>query len=146
MIIAIPTEAGQVFQHFGHTPSFTLYEVEDHMVVNTTVIDTTDSGHGALAARLKEAHVNLLICGGIGGGAVQALAESGIEVLAGVSGQVTQVIADYLSGKQMGSSEANCNHHGEGHHEGHHCQGHHDGHHEGHHHGEGHVCHCHSNQ
>lgn len=141
MIIAIPTENEMVFQHFGHTPAFTLYEVEDHMVVKSTLIDTTDSGHGALAARLKEHQVNLLICGGIGGGAVQALTENGIEVLAGVSGKVGDVIADYLSGKQMGSSEANCNHHHEGHHhgEGHQCQGHH----EGHPHGEGHQCHCH---
>ena len=98
MIVAIPTEGEEIFQHFGHTQCFTLFEVEDHWVKNTTKIDTSDSGHGALAVRLKEAGANVLICGGIGPGAVQALGENGIEVIAGVTGKVQDAIAAYLSG------------------------------------------------
>ena len=121
MIVAIPTEGEEIFQHFGHTQCFTLFEVEDHWVKNTTKIDTSDSGHGALAVRLKEAGANVLICGGIGPGAVQALGENGIEVIAGVTGKVQDAIAAYLSGKKLGSPNAICDHHHEG---GHSCHGH----------------------
>ena len=121
MIVAIPTEGEEIFQHFGHTQCFTLFEVEDHWVKNTTKIGAWASGDGALAVRLKEAGANVLICGGIGPGAVQALGENGIEVIAGVTGKVQDAIAAYLSGKKLGSPNANCDHHHEG---GHSCHGH----------------------
>ena len=84
MKIAVTYENGQVFQHFGHTEQFKLYEVEDGRVVSSQVVDTNGSGHGALAGFLREYGVDALICGGIGGGAQAALAAAGIR-LYGVS-------------------------------------------------------------
>lgn len=69
MKIAVTYENGQVFQHFGHTERFKLYEVEDGAVTASQVVDTAGSGHGALAGFLRERGVQTLICGGIGGGA-----------------------------------------------------------------------------
>ena len=54
MKIAVTYENGQVFQHFGHTEQFKLYEVEDGRVVSSQVVDTNGSGHGALAGFLRE--------------------------------------------------------------------------------------------
>ena len=68
MKIAVTYENGQVFQHFGHTERFKLYEVEDGAVTASQVVDTAGSGHGALAGFLRERGVQTLICGGIGGG------------------------------------------------------------------------------
>ena len=68
MKIAVTYDNGQIFQHFGHTEQFKLYEVEGGKVVSSEVVDTNGSGHGALADLLKAYGVETLICGGIGAG------------------------------------------------------------------------------
>ena len=67
MRIAVTYENGQIFQHFGHTEQFKLYEVEDGKITGSEVVDTNGSGHGALAGFLMQHGINTLICGGIGG-------------------------------------------------------------------------------
>ena len=86
MKIAVTYEDGMVFQHFGHTQQFKLYEVENGAVQNEQVVDTQGSGHGALAGFLTQYDVDTLLCGGIGGGAQNALAEAGIQLYGGVAG------------------------------------------------------------
>ena len=75
MKAAIPYENGQIFQHFGHTAQFKLYELQGGKVVSSQVVDTNGSGHGALAGFLQAQGVETLVCGGIGGGAKTALAQ-----------------------------------------------------------------------
>ena len=115
MKIAVCYENGEVFQHFGHTREFKVYEVEDGKVVSSEIIGSQGSGHGALAAVLSGESVDLLICGGIGGGAVAALSEQGIGLCAGVSGNADEAVAAFLRG-ELQNTGANCDHHGEGHH------------------------------
>ncbi len=130
MRIAVTFDNGEVFQHFGHTEQFKVYEVEDNKVVSSEVIGSDGQGHGALAGLLAGKKIDVLICGGIGGGAMAALDENGIEVCAGASGNTDAAVEAYLKG-ELESSGVNCDHHGEGHscgdhdHEGGHC-GHHD--------------------
>ena len=127
MKIAVTYDNGNIFQHFGRTESFKVYEVEDNKVVSSEVIGSNGLGHGALAGLLSEQSVDVLICGGIGGGAQQALAEAGVELVAGAEGDVDQAVEAYLKGELI-STGANCDHH---HHEdGHSCGDH----------GEGHSC------
>ena len=78
MKIAVTYENGEIFQHFGHTEAFKIYDIADGKVVNAEVVDTNGSGHGALAGFLVAHGVDTLICGGIGGGAQNALAQAGI--------------------------------------------------------------------
>ena len=80
MKIAVTYENGQVFQHFGHTEQFKIYEAAEGKVVSARVVETGGSGHGALAGFLRGLGVDTLICGGIGGGARSALAEAGIQL------------------------------------------------------------------
>ena len=129
MRIAVTYENGEVFQHFGHTSEFKVYEVEDGKVVSSEIIDSNGSGHGALAGLLGDKDIDVLICGGIGGGAFSALEENGIEVCAGTSGNTDEVVEAYLRG-ELESSGVNCDHHGEGHTCGDHEDGHSCGHHE----------------
>ena len=68
MKIAVTYENGQIFQHFGHTEQFKIYEIDGDRIVASEVVDTNGSGHGALAGFLMQHGVNTLICGGIGGG------------------------------------------------------------------------------
>lgn len=125
MKIAVTYDNGEIFQHFGKTESFKVYEVEDNKVVSSEVIGSNGTGHGALAGLLAEQGVNVLICGGIGGGAQTALTEAGIELCAGAQGNTDQAVESYLKGELV-SSGANCDHHH--HEEGHSCVSHEEGH------------------
>ena len=125
--IAVTYENGEVFQHFGHTEEFKVYEVEDGKIVNSEIIGSNGSGHGALAGMLGENRIDLLICGGIGGGAQAALQERGIELCAGASGNADEAVKAYLSGELVNTG-ANCSHHGEGHSCGEHSCGEHEEH------------------
>ncbi len=125
--IAVTYENGEVFQHFGHTEEFKVYEVEDGKIVNSEIIGSNGSGHGALAGLLGENRIDVLICGGIGGGAQAALQERGIELCAGASGNADEAVKAYLSGELVNTG-ANCSHHGEGHSCGEHSCGEHEEH------------------
>ena len=115
MRIAVTYEAGQIFQHFGHTENFKLYDVQDGKVIDSKVVGTNGSGHGALAVLLSECDVNVLICGGIGGGAQMALAEAGIQLYGGVSGNADAAVEAFLKQELDYNPDVKCNHHGEGH-------------------------------
>ena len=121
MKIAVTYENGEIFQHFGHTEQFKVYEVENGAVVTSQVVDTNGSGHGALAGVLSALNADVLICGGIGGGAQMALAQAGIKLYGGVSGNADATVAAFLEGKLEFNPNVQCNHHD-------------------HHHGEGHLC------
>ena len=125
MKIAVTYDNGNVFQHFGKTEFFKVYEVEDKKVVSSEVIGSNGVGHGALAGLLADQAVDVLICGGIGGGAQAALEEAGVELCAGAEGDTDQAVEAYLRGELI-SSGANCDHHH--HEEGHSCGGHEEGH------------------
>ena len=125
MKIAVTYDNGNIFQHFGRTESFKVYEVEDNKVISSEVIGSNGIGHGALAGLLADQSVDVLICGGIGGGAQAALQEAGVELCAGAEGDADQAVEAYMKGELI-STGANCDHH---HHEdGHSCGDHEEGH------------------
>lgn len=130
MRIAVTYENGEVFQHFGHSEQFKLYDVEDGKVTGEQVVDTNGSGHGALAGFLQTAKVDALICGGIGMGAQMALADAGIKLYAGVQGSADAAAKALAEGSLEYDPNARCDHHE--HHDGdcghdhcaeHHCRG-----------------------
>lgn len=122
MRIAVTYENGNVFQHFGHTEQFKLYDVDNGKVTGTNIVDTNGSGHGALAGLLSDLKIDALICGGIGGGAQTALAEAGIRLYGGVSGSADEAVNALLEGKLKFDPEVKCDHHDhEDHGEGHVC-------------------------
>ncbi len=125
MKLAVTYENGSVFQHFGRTEAFKVYEIEDDKVVRAEVIGTNGSGHSALAGVLAELGIDVLICGGIGGGAQAALADAGIEVCAGAQGSADEAVAAYLRG-ELTDAGVTCDHHGAHHECGEHGCGEHD--------------------
>jgi len=122
MKIAVTYESGVIFQHFGHTASFKIYNVENNEVVSSEVVDTEGYGHGALAGFLAARGVDTLICGGIGGGAQMALKEAGIAVYGGVFGDADDAVQDFLNGTLSYNPNVRCNHHD--HEQGHSCGSH----------------------
>lgn len=124
MRIAVTYENGEIFQHFGHTEQFKIYDVADGKIVSAAIVDTNGSGHGALAGVLRALGADVLICGGIGGGAQAALAAAGIRLYGGVSGSADEAVAAFVAGNLNFNPDVRCNHH-DGHHgEGHTCGSH----------------------
>jgi len=122
MKIAVTYENGNVFQHFGRTESFKVYEVEDNKIVSGKVIGNDGLGHEALAGLLADKAIDVLICGGLGQGAQNALAAAGVEVVAGASGDADAAVEAYLRGELVNTG-ANCDHHDHPHEEEEGCGG-----------------------
>ncbi|MEG0709802.1 MAG: NifB/NifX family molybdenum-iron cluster-binding protein [Longicatena sp.] len=121
MKIAITYENNQVFQHFGKCPSFLLVDIEDGKIQNKTMLQANGSGHGALGGLLAQAHVDTLVCGGIGQGARDILAQANIALISGASGNVDAVLEQVISGTLVDNPAGKCDHH---HEDGHDCVGH----------------------
>ena len=125
MKIAVTYENGQIFQHFGHTEQFKVYEIEDNTIISFKVIDTNGQGHGALAGLLKTLGADVLICGGIGGGAQMALADAGIKLYGGVSGSCDAAVEAFLAHSLGYNPNVKCDHHDNEHSDGgHNCEDH----------------------
>lgn len=111
MRIAVTYEDGNVFQHFGRTEAFKVYDVVDGKVIYSEVVGTNGYGHGALAGYLASGGVDTLICGGIGAGAQMALAEAGIKLYGGVSGSADAAVQALLDGTLGYDPDVQCDHH-----------------------------------
>lgn len=135
LAVTYQAETGEVFQHFGRTEAFKLYDIEDGKILSAKVVSTDGTGHEALAGFLADHGVSVVVCGGLGGGMMNALSASGIEVCSGASGNADDAVEAYLTGKLVNAG-ISCSHHdhedGSGHHKNHGC-GHSHGEHCGHH-------------
>lgn len=124
MKIAVTYENGQIFQHFGHTEQFKIYDVQDGKIIQSQIVGTNGSGHGALAGVLNALNADVLICGGIGGGAQAALAAAGIKLYGGVSGNADDAVAALIAGELDYNPDVKCSHHDHNHGEEHTCGDH----------------------
>ena len=124
MRIAVTYQEGEIFQHFGHTQQFKVYEVKEDQILCAQIIDAGGSGHGALAGLLSAINVDVLICGGIGGGAQMALASAGIQLFGGVSGNADEAVRVFITGKLAFNPNVRCDHHDHHHGEDHTCGSH----------------------
>lgn len=142
MRVATTYDNGNIFMHFGRSEQFKIYDIQDDKVLNEQVVGTGGTGHGALAGLLANGGVDTLICGGIGGGAINALTQAGITVYAGAQGNCDACVEALIAGTLARTGEATCDCHGHDHEHTHEhgescgCHGHHD--HDGH---EGCGCH-----
>ena len=114
MKLAVTYDNGQVFQHFGKTQQFKISDIQDGKVGPSLVTGTGGQGHGALAGLLRGLGISVLICGGIGPGAQDALKSLDITVIPGITGDADQAVQDFVDGKLVPNTEALCNHHHDG--------------------------------
>ena len=123
MRIAVTYENGKVFQHFGHTEKFKLYDITDGQITKEQTVNTDGSGHGAISGFLADLKVDVLICGGIGNGAKEAIAEARIKLYGGVAGETDKAVKEFLEGSLNYNSDVHCAHHDHehGYHEHGHC-------------------------
>ena len=124
MKIAVTYENGNVFQHFGHTQAFKIYETDGKQILRSEVVSTDGQGHGALSNFLAERGIDVLLCGGIGGGAQMALKDAGIQLYGGVSGNADDQVRAFLDGALSYNANVHCDHHDHEHHGAHTCGSH----------------------
>lgn len=137
MKVAVSYDNGEIFQHFGRTPSFLIADVDGKNIVSKEVVSTNGSGHSALFTFLSDLGVEQVICGNIGQGARDALAQGNIKLIAGQQGSAEAALMFFVNGDLKDNGAGCCNHH---HGEGHSCGEHHDGHSCPDHHSHGHSC------
>lgn len=106
--IAVPYKDGEVFQHFGHAPAFRIYETEGNVILKSEEVIPHGGGHGIVTDVLTVSGATMVICGGIGAGAMEALAGKGIEIFSGVEGNAETRVQEYLDGTLTHETGATC--------------------------------------
>jgi len=124
MKIAVPvTRENQIDSHFGHCESYGVFNISEKNEI--TGIKSVESPQGCgcksdIASVLASDGVTVMLAGGIGGGAINVLNNSGIEVIRGCSGDATEVVKLFLSGL-VEDSGSSCHQHEAHHQDGHQC-------------------------
>lgn len=108
--IAVTYGNNEIFQHFGRTEEFKTYEITDGKITSSEIVSSGARSHGSLAEVLKEEGIKILICGGIGSGAIDMLSKSDIKVVPGASGDPDVAVNRYLDGTLNNSLASNCIH------------------------------------
>ena len=106
--VAVPYRDGEIVQHFGQCDTFKFYHIVHNNLESSEIVSASGYGHGTLVTFLKERKINVLICGGIGAGAQNFLAEDNITFFAGVKGSADQAVSDLLAGSLSYSTNATC--------------------------------------
>jgi predicted Fe-Mo cluster-binding NifX family protein len=117
MKIAMPNDGEMINQHFGQSKSFLIATVENQEIVNKQNIssESLQHNHAGLSGLFLTEGVSIVITGGIGQPALNALQEKGLEVIKGASGKCEDVLEKYLAGN-LNDQNVTCNHNGEHHH------------------------------
>lgn len=105
MKIAVASEKELVTEHFGHCENFNIFHVQDNKIVKVESIPNPGHVPGYLPNFLNDMGVNIIVSGGMGGGAVKIFKEKGIEVITGVKGTAKDIVTDYLDGKLEATNE-----------------------------------------
>lgn len=117
MRIAVGYDEGEVFQHFGRTEYFKIYEVEGGKVVSSRIVGNGGLAHGGLVQILLDNDVDTFICGGIGAGARQMIQSRGIDILPGARGSCDACVDAFLKGSLQYDPDTECHHHDGGEHD-----------------------------
>ena len=110
MKIAVASEGTMVTEHFGHCEGFAIFEAENRQIESKTFIPNPGHRPGFLPVFLHEKGVDVIISGGMGGGAVDIFNEKGVEVVTGASGEAEIAAANYLRGR-LTSTGSVCHEH-----------------------------------
>lgn len=105
MKIAVASTGAQISEHFGHCDNFSIYETADGVIHSKTVVPNPGHKPGYLPNFLGDLGVEVIIAGGMGGGAVEIFNSRNIEVVVGAQGNAREAAENYLKGnlKSTGS-------------------------------------------
>ncbi|MFA5449775.1 MAG: NifB/NifX family molybdenum-iron cluster-binding protein [Clostridia bacterium] len=110
MKIAVACEGKQITEHFGHCQNFMIFEVENDKIAGVNSLPNPGHRPGFLPNFLNELGVNVIVSGGMGGGAINIFNEINIKVVTGAKGDAETAVKQYLSGN-LKSTESVCHEH-----------------------------------
>ena len=110
MKIAVACMGTQVSGHFGHCETFTLYDTENGVITGETTLPNPGHRPGFLPNFLADQGAEVIIAGGMGGGAVEIFNERGVEVIVGAQGPARGAVESYLKG-ELHSTGSICHEH-----------------------------------
>lgn len=110
MKIVVAADANMVSGHFGHCKDFIFFETEGDKIINQTVVGNPGHKPGFLPNFLADKGANVIISGGMGGGAVDIFNERNVEVIIGAEGDAKTNVEEYLKGN-LKSTGSVCHHH-----------------------------------
>lgn len=110
MKIAVASEKNQVTKHFGHCENFNIFEAKDQQILKSRSIPNPGHRPGFLPNYLNDLGVQVIISGGMGGGAVDIFNEKDIEVVIGTTGDAREVVEQYLKGNLVSTGSV-CHEH-----------------------------------
>jgi len=110
MKIAVASEGKMVTEHFGHCEGFILFDEENGQIVKNQMVPNPGHRPGFLPNYLNDLGVNVIISGGMGGGAIEIFNEKNIEVIVGASGDALTAAEKYLKG-ELKSTGSVCHDH-----------------------------------
>lgn len=113
--IAVASENEMVTEHFGHCVNFNIFEAQNDQIIKNESVENPGHRPGFLPNFLNDMGVNVVISGGMGGGAIEIFNEKGIEVIVGARGHAKTAAEAYLAGnlKSTGSVCHEHQHHDE---------------------------------
>lgn len=104
-------ENRNVYGHFGSASRFVVYTIENGALTGKTELQSAGDGHDGAVRRLTEEGISVVICGGIGAPAMEALMSAGILVIPGIQGDIDVAVGSYLDGSISADSKATCSSH-----------------------------------
>ena len=103
---------GEIFQHYGLTEHFKVYDINvKENKIESEIRGTEGRSHGGLTGVVTGFGVDILICGGIGGGAQKALVKEGVRVFAGCSGNADTAIEELMKNQLQFQEDYTCEDH-----------------------------------
>ncbi|MFI3168072.1 MAG: NifB/NifX family molybdenum-iron cluster-binding protein [Bacillota bacterium] len=110
MKIAVSCNGNQIWAHFGHCENFMVFDVENGVITAENSVANPGHKPGFLPNFLADMGVEVIISGGMGGGAVDIFNQRGVEVVLGAQGDAKTAVSSYLAGN-LQSTGSICNHH-----------------------------------
>nr|WP_317325846.1 NifB/NifX family molybdenum-iron cluster-binding protein [uncultured Flavonifractor sp.] len=110
MKIAVSCNGTQIWAHFGHCENFMIYDADNGAITSEQSVPNPGHRPGFLPNFLADQGVNVIISGGMGGGAVDIFNERGVEVVLGAQGDAKTAVEAYLRG-ELKSTGSICHEH-----------------------------------
>jgi predicted Fe-Mo cluster-binding NifX family protein len=108
MKIAISTDGELVSVHYGKTLEFTIADIRSGKIINTEKLSTQGYTKDETINLLKDKKIRRIICNGIGARATKLFNENEIQVIAGISGEITSILKSIINGTIVANSESTC--------------------------------------
>lgn len=108
--VAVACSQNQVAQHFGHCDTFYLYDFEDGKLVKEDSVPNPGHKPGFLPNYLADNGVNVIVAGGMGGGAIDIFNERKVETVTGAKGDMKTAAVAYMNGSLVSTGSV-CHEH-----------------------------------